>query len=182
MSTPSAKRQLVLSAACLAAVLLGASCTEPETQGMTEAETQIASELQAVKAELDAIKAASSSAVAPHPSAGPGVYFVNLRNGDTVASPLRVVFGLYGKGVAPALVEKDNTGHHHLLIDEELTAEEQEFAIPNDAQHLHFGGGQTETVIELPPGEHTLQLVFADRNHEPFDPPVMSERITITVK
>lgn len=182
MRTLSSYRSVVLSAACCAALLLSTSCSEPSSEGMTEAETQIANELQAVKAELEAVRAAASADTVPHPDAGPGVYFVNLRDGDTVTSPLRVVFGLYGKGVAPALVEKDNTGHHHLLIDEELTPEEQEFAIPNDAQHLHFGGGQTETVIELPPGEHTLQLVFADRNHEPFNPPVMSERIKITVK
>lgn len=182
MSNLSSFRPVILSAVCLAGVSFATSCTQPDAEGMTEAETQIASELQAVKAELEAIRAASAAAVAPHADAGPAVYFVNLRDGDTVTSPLRVVFGLYGKGVAPALIEKDNTGHHHLLIDEELTPEEQEFAIPNDAQHLHFGGGQTETVIDLSPGEHTLQLVFADRNHEPFDPPVMSERIRITVK
>jgi hypothetical protein len=159
-----------------------ASCGQPTPEGMTAAEIQIATQLETTKAELEALKTAASSDTLPHPDAGPAVYFVNLADGDVVSSPFRVVFGLYGKGVAPALIEKDNTGHHHLLIDEELTAEEQEFAIPNDPQHLHFGGGQTETVVELPPGEHTLQLVFADRNHEPFDPPVMSERIKITVR
>ena len=99
-----------------------------------------------------------------------------------MSSPFRVVFGVSGLGVAPALTEKELTGHHHLLINTELSEEEMEYAIPNDDQHRHFGGGQTETVLDLPPGQHTLQLNFGDLNHEQFDPPVMSEKITITVE
>lgn len=117
-----------------------------------------------------------------HADAGPAVYFVNLHDGETVTSPVRVVFGLYGMGVAPALTAKDLTGHHHLLIDTELSAEEMKFAIPNDAQHMHFGGGQTETVLQLPAGKHTLQIVFGNKNHEQFSPPIMSQKITIDVK
>ncbi|MBI1360761.1 MAG: DUF4399 domain-containing protein [Alphaproteobacteria bacterium] len=119
---------------------------------------------------------------APHADAGPAVYFVNLKDGDTVSSPFRVVFGVYGKGVAPAGTEKENTGHHHLLIDTELTDEEMKFAIPNDETHKHFGGGQTETVLTLPPGQHTLQLDFGDKDHNQFSPPVMSKKITVTVQ
>jgi hypothetical protein len=111
------------------------------------------------------------------------VYFVNLRDGMTVPQSFRVVFGASGIGVAPALTDKPNTGHHHLLIDTELSDEEKQFAIPNDEQHMHFGGGQTEVVLQLSPGPHTLQLAFGDLNHELHKPtPIMSEKITVNVQ
>ncbi len=96
------------------------------------------------------------------------------------ARRFRVWFGLRHMGVAPAGVEKANTGHHHLLIDTDLPPDDQ--PIPNDRNHLHFGGGQTETMVELAPGSHTLQLVMGDHNHVPHNPPVVSPRITITVR
>lgn len=113
---------------------------------------------------------------------GAKVYFLNLKDGDKVKSPVTVQFGLSGMGVAPAGTEKEKTGHHHLLIDTELTGEALNEPIPADDDHKHFGGGQTETTIELAPGEHTLQLVMGDWSHIPHNPPVMSERITITVE
>jgi len=93
-----------------------------------------------------------------------------------------VQFGLSGMGIAPAGVEKPNTGHHHLLIDTKLTAEQIKEAIPADDTHKHFGGGQTEAMVTLPKGTHTMQLVLADWTHIPHVPPVMSEPITITVR
>lgn len=117
------------------------------------------------------------------PSAdGAKVYFINLSDGDTVKSPVLIQFGLSGMGVAPAGTEKENTGHHHLIINEAIEGEELEYAVPSDEQHRHFGGGQTEAVIELPPGAHTLQLVLGDWSHVPHDKPVMSERIKVTVE
>ncbi|MEM9148122.1 MAG: DUF4399 domain-containing protein [Pseudomonadota bacterium] len=113
---------------------------------------------------------------------GARLYFQNLNDGDTVTSPVLIVFGLSGMGVAPAGAEWDNTGHHHLIINEAIEAEELNEPIPADDNHRHFGGGQTEASIELPPGTHTLQLVLGDWGHLPHDPPVMSERITVTVK
>jgi len=110
------------------------------------------------------------------------VYFINLKDGDTVASPFKVQFGLSGMGVAPAGVEKANTGHHHLLIDATLSAEELKQPIASDAKHVHFGGGQTEATVTLPPGQHTLQLVLGDWTHLPFNPPILSPVITVTVK
>jgi len=110
------------------------------------------------------------------------VYFIGLEDGATVKSPVTIHFGLKGMGVAPAGVEMENTGHHHLLVNSELTGEELNEPIPADDNHVHFGGGQTETTIELEPGEHTLQLVLGDWSHFPHDPPVMSERISITVE
>ncbi|AHD01824.1 DUF4399 domain-containing protein [Leisingera methylohalidivorans] len=116
------------------------------------------------------------------------VYFANIQDGDSVSSPLTLVFGLSGMGVAPSGVEKDFTGHHHLLIDRpplgegEDGADELNFGLPSDDNHLHFGGGQTEVTLELPPGRHTLQLVLGDAGHVPHVTPVVSELITITVE
>ncbi|UWR06966.1 DUF4399 domain-containing protein [Ruegeria sp. B32] len=116
------------------------------------------------------------------------VYFVNLSDGDTVTSPVTVVFGLRGMGVAPAGTEKENTGHHHLLIDRpplgqgEDGADELAYGLPADDNHLHFGGGQTEVTLELAPGTHTLQLVLGDADHVPHATPIVSEVITITVE
>lgn len=110
------------------------------------------------------------------------VYFINLKDGDVVKAPFTVQFGLKGMGVAPAGTEKKNTGHHHLIINEKIEGEELTEGIPADEQHIHFGGGQTETTLKLKPGSYTLQLVLGDQNHIPHNPPVMSERINITVK
>jgi uncharacterized protein DUF4399 len=112
---------------------------------------------------------------------GAEVYLIAPKNGDKVTSPVHVVFGLRGMGIAPAGVKFDNTGHHHLLIDTELPANPGA-PLPASDKILHFGKGQTETTVPLSPGTHTLQLVFGDMNHVPHDPPVVSKRITITVQ
>ena len=108
------------------------------------------------------------------------VYIISPQDGASVSSPVTVVFGLEGMGVAPAGTEKAKTGHHHLIIDTDLPAADE--PVPSDDNHLHFGGGQTQTTVELSPGSHTLQLILGDQNHVPHDPPVASERISITVK
>jgi hypothetical protein len=113
---------------------------------------------------------------------GASVYIISPKDGDTVTSPFKVQFGLTGMGVAPAGVEKPKTGHHHLIIDATLAAEELKQPIAADATHVHFGGGQTEAMVTLPPGQHTLQLVLGDWSHVPFDPPIMSPVVTVTVK
>jgi hypothetical protein len=94
--------------------------------------------------------------------------------------PFRVWFGLRNMGVAPKGVAFNNTGHHHLLIDTDLPPAGEQ--IPSDRNHLHFGAGETETMLELPPGKHTLQLLMGDENHVPHTPPVFSKKITLTVK
>jgi hypothetical protein len=109
------------------------------------------------------------------------VYFLSPANGATVSSPVTIRFGLRGMGVAPAGVTNPNTGHHHLLVDVD-TLPPDNLPIPNDANHRHFGLGQTETELALPPGQHTLQLVLGDALHIPHQPPVRSETITITVQ
>ncbi|MEL6476274.1 MAG: DUF4399 domain-containing protein [Pseudomonadota bacterium] len=113
---------------------------------------------------------------------GAEVYFINVKDGDTITNPVTIKFGLKGMGVAPAGTEKDNTGHHHLIINEAIEGEELNEPIPADDNHVHFGGGQTEVTLDLPAGEHTLQLVLGDWSHIPHNPPVMSERISVTVK
>ena len=110
---------------------------------------------------------------------GAEVYFISPQDGATVTNPVVVQFGLRNMGVAPAGVAQPNTGHHHLLINAEL--EQMALPVPADERHVHFGGGQTQTTVTLPPGQHTLQLVLGDYLHIPHDPPVTSSRISITV-
>ena len=112
---------------------------------------------------------------------GAKVYIISPKNGDTVASPVTVQFGLKGMGVAPAGVTQANTGHHHLLIDV-VQMPDMNAPLPNNENIRHFGGGQTETDLTLPAGKHTLQLVLGDYLHIPHDKPLVSEKITITVK
>jgi uncharacterized protein DUF4399 len=114
----------------------------------------------------------------PTPSPpGATVYFIGLNDGDTIPTKSTIHFGLRGMGVAPAGSDRANSGHHHLIVDAPTPALNAE--IPNDFQHLHFGAGQTEAEITLTPGEHTLQLVFGDKNHVPHSPPVVSARIKV---
>lgn len=114
-------------------------------------------------------------------TAGAEVYIISPKDGATVGSEVTVQFGLKGMGVAPAGVQKEGTGHHHLLVDvKDLPAAGA--PIPNDATHIHFGKGQTETSLKLAPGTHTLQLELADENHIPFEPVLVSKKITIHVK
>jgi hypothetical protein len=111
---------------------------------------------------------------------GAEVYLIAPADGATVTSPVTVKFGLKGMGVAPAGIAFDGAGHHHLIVDAELPPLDK--PIPADANHVHFGKGQTETTIELKPGKHTLQLLLGDQLHVPHDPTVASKKITITVK
>lgn len=128
------------------------------------------------------LAAGLSATLLAQPSAAPegaSVYIVSPQNGATVGTTFTVVFGLSGMGVAPAGIEMPNTGHHHLLINKD--------SLPDLGQALgadvmHFGLGQTETTVTLEPGQHTLQLVLGDHMHVPHNPPVMSEKITITVE
>jgi hypothetical protein len=116
----------------------------------------------------------------PTPSPeGAGVHFVGLADGAQLPTKVTIRFGLRGMGVAPAGLEHDNSGHHHLLIDTELPPLDQ--PIPNDFNHLHFGAGQTEAEITLKPGTHTLQLLFGNKDHIPHNPPLMSPRIRVVV-
>lgn len=112
---------------------------------------------------------------------GARVYFISPQDGDTVSSPVQVRFGLEGMGVAPAGVERADTGHHHLLINLE-TLPSLDSPLPASDQVVHFGGGQTEAEISLPAGEHRLQLLLGDHFHIPHQPPVLSETITIRVE
>lgn len=108
------------------------------------------------------------------------VYFITPYDGQRLKGGFLCRFGLRGMGVTHAGDDFQNSGHHHLLVDVNEPIDPKE-PIPQDKSHLHFGAGQTETYIELPPGSHTLQLVLGDAKHYPFDPPVMSEKITIRV-
>lgn len=115
----------------------------------------------------------------PSPN-GAELYIISPADGETVRGSVTVRFGLKGMGVAPAGVQMENTGHHHLLIDADLPAD-RSAPLPATDKVLHFGKGQTETTLTLPPGQHTLMLVLGDHSHVPHEPPVVSKKITITV-
>jgi Domain of unknown function (DUF4399) len=159
----------------------------------TAAATLAAAPFAATAQHTDHGGQAQPAAPAPAPAAGaPGparrmtappeayVYIGWPQDGMVVTGRFKLWFGTRNFGVAPAGVTKANTGHHHLLVDVPLPPLDRE--IPNDRNHLHFGLGQTETMLELAPGTHTLQLLMGDQDHVPHDPPVMSKRVTITVR
>jgi len=130
---------------------------------------------------VNVVEAAPSGTTAGRHKSPPdaSVYFVNLRSGQYIQPKSVVRFGLLNMGIAPAGVDKPNTGHHHLLVDAPLPALDR--PIPNDFNHLHFGAGQTEARVSLTNGPHTLQLLFADENHVPHDPPLMSQPVKVIV-
>ena len=107
------------------------------------------------------------------------VYFINLEDGDAVESPFLIQFGLSKMGIAPAGTDRANTGHHHLLIN--VNEIDLSKPIPSSSSHIHFGGGQTESLIDLMPGDYSMQLVLGDMTHTPHNPPIISQRINITV-
>ena len=126
----------------------------------------------------------ATSAMAHSPGEDARVYFENLRDGQVIHTPYRVKFGIEGYGVVPAGTRdkrRHTAGHHHLLVDYPGTPDLDE-PLPRDAHCLHFDHGETETVLDLPPGKHTLQLILGDEDHEPTDPPLMSRKITVLVK
>lgn len=112
--------------------------------------------------------------------AGAEAYIISPKDGAKVTSPFVVQFGLKAMGIAPAGVKFDNTGHHHLLIDTDAPTD-LNAPLPASEKVVHFGKGQTETTLTLPPGKHTLQLLLGDSTHVPHNPPVMSKKITVTV-
>jgi hypothetical protein len=113
--------------------------------------------------------------------AGAEVYFIAPQNGAKLHGPVTIKFGLKGMGIAPAGVKFDNTGHHHLLVDTDVSELKLDAPMPATDKIVHFGKGQTETTLTLTPGKHTLQLIFADYLHQSFDPPLTSKKITVTV-
>jgi hypothetical protein len=124
----------------------------------------------------------SSFLLAGAVTAGEGsAYIISPENGATLSNPVTVRFGLSGVGVAPAGVERENTGHHHLLIDVEVLPDLNK-PIPSDDHHRHFGGGQTEVTLDLEPGIHRLQLLLGDHHHVPHNPAILSEPVVITVE
>jgi hypothetical protein len=135
-----------------------------------------------VPEETAATPAPAAAATRERRASPPGAvaYIISPADGDTVTSPVRVLFGLNGAGVVPAGIEREAAGHHHLLID--AAVPDLDSPVPSDTNHRHFGGGQTEVEIELEPGTHSLQLLLGDEMHVPHDPPILSEQITIQVR
>jgi hypothetical protein len=135
--------------------------------------------LAAVLSAAAALAADMPRSAAPE---GAELYFISPQHGDTVPGTFLVKFGLTGMGVAPAGIDHPNTGHHHVIINVPDADIPLDRPLPANEQYVHFGGGQTETELTLPPGEHTLKLVLGNHLHIPHDPPVMSETITVVVE
>jgi Domain of unknown function (DUF4399) len=113
---------------------------------------------------------------------GAKVFIVEPKAGAVVSNPVTVKFGIKGMTLSPAGTKAENTGHHHLLIDTPLPKDLSQPLPVVENKVVHFGKAQTETTLTLPPGKHTLQLVLGDHLHVPHNPPVVSKKITITVK
>jgi Domain of unknown function (DUF4399) len=109
------------------------------------------------------------------------LYIISPKDGATISGPFWCIFGLRGMGISHAGDQFPNSGHHHLFVDVDEPLNPSE-PIPQDKKHLHYGAGQTEALIQLSPGQHTLQLVLGDAKHFPFNPPLVSKKITITIK
>jgi hypothetical protein len=153
---------------------LVAACGEP-------AQEPAAPPAAAAESPPEAAAPAPPAALPRQPApTGARAYIISPADGAVVTNPVRVVFGLAGVGVVPAGIQREDAGHHHLLIDAELP--NLGMPIPSDAAHVHFGGGQTETELTLTPGTHTLQLLLGDHLHIPHDPPIASEVVTIEVQ
>jgi hypothetical protein len=163
-------RQITVATTTL--VLLVACSKAPETQAPAAAADH-------AEHPAEAPAAAASLPRTPAP-AGAKVFIVSPKDGETVTSPVKVVFGIEGMGLAPAGEKNDTAGHHHLLVDTDLA--DATVPIPADATHIHFGKAQTEASVELAAGKHTLQLVLGDYLHIPFDPVIASDKITVEVK
>ena len=135
--------------------------------------------LKAFAAAFAVTLATGATVLATESSPGAKVYFINLKNGDHAKSPVLIQFGLAGMGIAPAGSTNPGTGHHHLIVDGASAM--AGIPIPMDMSHMHFGRGQTEVSVQLPPGNHVLELALADGGHVLHMPPVVSDKITITV-
>jgi hypothetical protein len=110
------------------------------------------------------------------------VFFVEPKNNDQLSSPVKVVFGVKGMMVRPALedVSDQASGHHHILIDHPQGFIEKGQPVPVNERHIHYGKGETEAIIELAPGVHTLSLQFADGAHLSYGKD-LAATITVTV-
>jgi len=156
-------RLIRISALFALVVFLGACATDEAADNAATDEAAEAMDLRSPSAE------------------GARIFFANLEDGATVTSPFTVEFGLENMTVAPAGTDEPNSGHHHLMINqEELPA--LDMPLPADSLHIHYGLGQTSAELDLPAGTHTLQIVLGNYLHIPHNPPVISEKITVTVQ
>lgn len=171
-------RMILVTRCAVLALLLGLGACGPEEESAPQGAADDVPGLTEPAA-TSGIAEPPALSRSPAPE-GARVFFVTPQDGDVVESPVTVEFGVEGMSVVPAGQEAEHSGHHHVLVDTGLPV--LDLPIPADANHVHFGDGSSSTELELEPGEHTLQLLFADHLHIPHEPPVYSEPITITVE
>ena len=165
--------KLILTISAVTIVLISA-CGQPEAEAPVAAAP--ASEAPAAAVVVDEAAGLPRTASPP----GASVFFITPEDGATVSSPVTIEFGIEGMSVAPAGVNDEHSGHHHLLVDTGLPP--LNLPVPADPNHIHFGDGSTSTELTLDPGQHSLLLLLGDHLHIPHEPPVSSQTITITVE
>lgn len=169
-------RPLIVPALVLATVTLSA-CGGGQTQDGASDDAGATAPATDTQAAERAAPAALPRTPAPE---GARAFIIAPADGATVSSPVTVTFGAENIEVIAAGNDAPGSGHHHLLINAPLP--DFGLPIPKSEQYVHFGGGQTETTLELEPGRYELRLLFGDHLHIPHDPPVYSEVVTITVE
>lgn len=170
----------LMAVAATATITLLAACSKaPDNAPAADAAAATSHDDHAEHAATPAATPAATGLARTPAPAGASVFIVSPKDGETVTTPVKVVFGISGMGLAPAGEKNDNAGHHHLLVNMDLA--NPGLPIPTDDKHLHFGKAQTETEVPLAPGTHTLQLVLGDYLHIPFDPVIASPKITVNV-
>lgn len=163
----------------MAVVFLFAACGEAPEKAKENEVNQDEMHEDSADHDHDALKEADSDAAMLDIPVGAKVYFGNLEDGQTVTSPVKIEFRVDGMQVEPAAELHENKGHHHLIINGSFL--KRGTVVPADSVNIHYGKGQTETEIDLPKGEHTLTLQFADGYHQSYGQQ-MSSSIKVVVE
>jgi hypothetical protein len=108
----------------------------------------------------------------------PQAYFTNVKDADVIEAPFVLRFGLSMRGLVPAGKTVDRAGHHHLLVNQPLPLDFKK-PLPFTEKYIHFGKGQMEHVVDLPPGSYTFNLLLADQGHIPYF--VYSKPVRLTI-
>ncbi|MDM0032604.1 DUF4399 domain-containing protein [Variovorax sp. J22P271] len=158
MRQPERRGRRAIEAAAMAALMLAAAGVAAQAADAPAA---------AAAPSADGTDLVAHPWVVPPPNWSPEAYFSNLKDGATMEAPFVARFGLSMRGIVPAGKTAGSAGHHHLLINQPLPLDFTK-PLPFTEHYIHFGKGQMETVVDLPPGSYTMRLVLADQGHIPY--------------